>query len=113
MTAVTHRVTFVTPDGEETRVRVAEDEYLLDAGLAAGLDLPYRCRQGWCTTCASRLLEGSVDASEALRFYEEDEKAGFVLICSAYPRSDLVVETHRREAIREHRDRHGLPVSRG
>ena len=108
----THRVTFVTPDREVT-VDVAADEYILDAGVRAGLELPYMCLQGWCTTCAAKLLQGTVDPSEARRYFPQDQQAGFVLICSAYARSDLRLLTHQREAMREHRIAHGLPVPRG
>ena len=107
-----HLVTFVT-DGRETTVEVGEDEYLLDAAVAAGLDLPYMCLQGWCTTCAGRLLAGEVDQSEARRYYVQDQQAGFVLLCSAFARSDVRVLTHQKEAMRAHRATHRLPAPHG
>jgi len=100
-------------DGREVHVPVAEDEYLLDAGVGAGLNLPYMCLQGWCTTCAGRLLAGEVDQSEARRYYPEDRAAGFVLLCSAHARSDLRIQTHQKEAMRNHRQARGLPTPRG
>ncbi len=106
-------VTFVTPSGEEVRTEAAENEYLLDAAAAAGLELPFMCLQGWCTTCAGRILEGRVDQSEARRLYPEDEAAGFVLLCSAYPRSPLRIRTHQKEEMRAHRRQLGLPAPRG
>jgi ferredoxin len=108
----TYQVTFL---GGERPVRVAvrDDQYLLDAANEAGLDLPFMCLQGWCTTCAGRVLEGQVDQSEARRLYPQDEAAGFVLLCSAFPRSDLRILTHQREAMRAHRRAHGLPAPRG
>jgi len=107
-----HQVTFVSGD-REVSVAAAADEYLLDAAARAGLDLPYMCLQGWCTTCAGRLLYGAVDQSEARRLYPQDKAAGFVLLCSAYPRSDLRILTHQKAAIRAHRLAAGLPVPRG
>ena len=107
-----HQVTFIT-DGREMQVPVKEDQYLLDAGVEAGLDLPYMCLQGWCTTCAGRLLSGEVDQSEARRYYPEDRAAGFVLLCSAHARSDLRVQTHQKEEMRQHRKALGLPTPRG
>jgi len=107
-----HRVTFITADREVT-VEVGEDEYLLDAAVRAGLVLPYSCLQGWCTTCAGKILEGRVDQSEALRVYPQDEAAGFVLLCSAFARSDLRILTHQKDELREHRRALGLPTPRG
>ena len=108
----TYPVTFVT-DTREVRVEVADDRYLLDAANAAGLDLPFMCLQGWCMTCAGKILEGQVDQSEARRFYPQDAAAGFVLLCSAYPRSPLRILTHQKEAMRAHRRALGLPAPRG
>lgn len=108
----TYRATFVTAE-REVSIDVADDEYLLDAAARAGLELPYMCLQGWCTTCAARLLAGQVDQSEARRLFPEDVAAGFVLICSAYARSDVRLLTNQREAMKAHRLQTGLPVPRG
>jgi ferredoxin len=105
-------VTFVTPESE-ARVEVDEQEYLLDAAARAGLSLPYMCLQGWCTTCAGKILAGQVDQHEARRFYPQDAAAGFVLLCSAFPRSELRILTHQKEAMRAHRRAHGLPAPHG
>jgi ferredoxin len=107
-----YRVTFVS-EGRAVEIGVGEDQYLLDAAIDAGLDLPYMCLQGWCTTCAGRVLEGRVDQSEARRIFPEDEAAGFVLLCSAYPRSSLRILTHQKEEMRSHREALGLPTPRG
>lgn len=108
----TYQVTFVT-NGRELQTEAAEDEYLLNAAAAAGLELPYMCLQGWCTTCAGRVLEGKVDQSEALRVYPQDEAAGFVLLCSAFPRSNVRILTHQKEQLRALRRSFGLPAPRG
>ena len=108
----TYTVTFITGD-REVQAQAGANQYLLDAAVDAGLDLPYMCLQGWCTTCAGKVLEGQVDQSEALRVYPQDEAAGFVLLCSAYPRSDLKILTHQKEQIRSHRRALGLPAPRG
>ncbi len=119
LTTDSHLVTFVTDD-REVQVPVTEDKYLLDAGVEAGLDLPYMCLQGWCTTCAGRVLatpcvglSGTVDQSEARRIYPEDEAAGFVLLCSAYARTDVRIRTHQKDEMRQHRQARGLPTPRG
>lgn len=48
-------------EGEVHDLDVGKDEYILDAGLKAGLGLPYSCRDGNCTTCTGDLLDGEVD----------------------------------------------------
>jgi ferredoxin len=107
-----YHVTFVIGERDVT-IDVRDDQYLLVAAAAAGLELPHMCLQGWCTTCAGNLLEGKIDQSEALRIYPQDEVAGFVLLCSAYPRSDLRILTHQRDAMRILRRSLGLPAPRG
>jgi ferredoxin len=108
----TYQVTFVHGD-QEVRTEVADHQYLLNAGVEAGLDLPYMCLQGWCTTCAGRVLEGEFDQSEARRYYPQDRAAGFILLCSAYPCSDLRILTHQKEVMRAHRRKLGLPAPQG
>lgn len=81
-------------------MEVGAEEYLLDAGLRAGLDLPSLCLQGWCLTCAARVLEGQVDQSDSRRFYPEDREAGFALVCTGKPLSDLRLRTHQTTATR-------------
>ncbi|MFQ5705491.1 MAG: 2Fe-2S iron-sulfur cluster-binding protein [Gemmatimonadales bacterium] len=103
------RVSFVTPAGEHT-VTVSADEYLLSAASEAGIDLPSTCLQGWCVSCAGLIEEGEADQTEALRLYAEDIAAGYVLLCSAYPLSDLRIRTHQKEAMQQHRVAHGLPA---
>ena len=75
--------------------------------------LPSLCEQGWDLACAARVLEGRLDHADARRYYPADEKAGFALICTGRPLTDLRLRTHQSGAMREHRDRHGLPAPRG
>lgn len=105
-------MTYVTPAGEIV-ISVAADEDLLSAAALTGLDLPFTCLQGWCIGCAGRVEHGRVDQSDALRVYQEDIDAGFVLLCSARPKSDVRVRTHQKDAMRRHRRKHGLPVPGG
>jgi ferredoxin len=109
----TYHVTFVTPDGKEVRTQACDEEYLLDVAAQAGLELPYMCLQGWCITCAGKILEGSVDQHEARRLYPQDVAAGYVLLCSAFARSNLRILTHQKEQMRAHRRAYGLPAPHG
>lgn len=78
-------------EGETHEITVEEDEYILDAGLDSGLDLPFSCREGNCTTCTGELLEGEVNQSDGMALDKEDKEEGYVLLCSAYPRDECRV----------------------
>ncbi len=108
-----YQVTFRVPDGTEQTIPVREGEHVLDAALEAGLDLPFGCLQGWCLSCAARLVRGEMNQQDSRRYYREDREAGFVLPCTGRPESDLVLETHARDAMRQNRERHHLPFPRG
>lgn len=108
----TYQVTLII-ENEEYSLEVREDETILEAALQADFDLPYLCLQGWCTTCAGKLLEGEVDNSQAFRYFPEDAEAGYILLCSAFPRSNLQILTHQKAAMREFRRSKKLPAPRG
>lgn len=107
------RVRFRLPDGSEHTLDIDEDTHILDAALTAGLDLPYSCLQGWCLTCAARIVAGHIDQHDSRRYFPQDRAEGFALLCTGKPRSDCVLEPHARDAMRRARDRHRLPYPRG
>lgn len=78
-------VATVVSDGIRTEVPMQDGETVLDAALRAGLDLPYSCRGGMCSTCRARVAEGAVrmDVNYGLEPWETE--AGYVLTCQAHP----------------------------
>jgi ferredoxin len=72
---------------------------ILDVALERGMDLPFGCRMGSCGMCAARLLEGRIDQSRQIFLTEEQQRAGFVLLCQAHPLSDVVVRVCTNEEI--------------
>ena len=78
-------------DGKRREVPVAEGEAILDAALRAGVDLPFACKGGMCSTCRAKLVEGeaAMDVNYSLEPWEL--KAGFILTCQAKPVSQKVV----------------------
>lgn len=67
---------------------------LLGAGLKAGYYMPYSCRQGVCSSCKCKIIEGVVDFGDASSTYltDEERKQGYVLVCQAKALSDVVLE---------------------
>ena len=78
-------------DGKRREVPVAEGEAVLDAALRAGMDLPFACKGGMCSTCRARLVEGSAEMEVNYSLEPWELKAGFILTCQAKPTSDRVV----------------------
>jgi ring-1,2-phenylacetyl-CoA epoxidase subunit PaaE len=78
-------------DGKRREVPVAEGEAILDAALRAGMDLPFACKGGMCSTCRAKLVEGEAQMEVNYSLEEWELKAGFILTCQARPVSDRVV----------------------
>lgn len=63
---------------------------VLDAAEDAGLDLPYSCRGGVCSTCRTRVLQGAVDMLENSSLDDWEVDNGYVLACQAVPNTSTL-----------------------
>lgn len=76
---------FNKAEGIDQTVEVPDDRYILETTEEQGMELPYSCRQGVCSTCTVKMIEGTVDQSEGSYLNEEQIAQGYVLICIAHP----------------------------
>ncbi|MGV0746925.1 2Fe-2S iron-sulfur cluster-binding protein [Mycolicibacter minnesotensis] len=78
----------VTLDGQTHRLCWPKSRNLVDVMLAAGLDVPFSCREGNCGSCAATVVEGQVDLGNAAILEPEDIAGGLFLACQARPLSN-------------------------
>lgn len=98
----TYTVTIHHRDSNRTyTVDVPADRYILQTAENQAADLPFSCRNGACTTCAVRILEGEVYQPEAMGLSPDLRRQGYALLCVSYPRSDLRVETQDEDEVYE------------
>jgi len=91
----------IQPSGHQFSVE--RGQTVLEAALAAGLNLPYGCRNGACGACKGKVLSGRVDHGEAQAgaLSNEDRKQGLALFCCAKPLEDLVIEVREIAAVKD------------
>ena len=96
--APTHKVTVLSKKtGESFSINVPNDRYIFHVFEEAGIDLPVinklkMCRQGCCTICCVKVLEGKVKMEAPLGLLKDMRDAGYALSCCSIPKSDVTCE---------------------
>jgi ring-1,2-phenylacetyl-CoA epoxidase subunit PaaE len=79
-------------DETETHFELAENgKSLLDAAIDAGMDAPYSCKGGVCTSCMAKVTEGTVKMDANYALTDKEISNGFILCCQAHPTSEKLV----------------------
>lgn len=78
--------------GQERRLTLSPNQTLLEAGLAAGLPMPFSCGMGGCGACKVRVLEGEVEMEEPNCMSAEEHAQGYALACVSRACSAVTVQ---------------------
>lgn len=78
-------IAHVTFDGSAYDLPIRQGETIIDAGLRAGLELPFSCRGGMCCTCRAKLVSGEVRMDTNYSLEPWEMQAGYVLTCQSHP----------------------------
>ena len=79
-------------DDEEYEFELGSDgKDILQAGIDAGVDLPFSCKGGVCSTCRAKVLEGEASMKLNYSLLDEEVEAGYILTCQAHPKSEKLV----------------------
>lgn len=76
--------------GDSYQIQVDQKQTILGAGLEAGIDPPFACQMGICTTCRAKLLEGTVHMDETEGLTNDELDQNYILTCQAHPRSATI-----------------------
>lgn len=77
--------------GQERLVELEDGDTILTTAMRAGMDPPFSCQLGACSTCRAKLIEGTVrmDANDVLT--ESEVAEGYILTCQSHPTSERIV----------------------
>ncbi len=85
-----HTKISILVDSEETTFEMSQKQTLLEAALKQGLDVPYSCQGGICSSCICRITEGAAEMKKNQILNESEVAEGLTLACQAYPTTTTI-----------------------
>ena len=85
--------------GQNYEFQAESDQYILQSAEEKGIELPFSCRNGVCTTCAVRVQSGNLEQPEAMGLSSDLKKQGYALMCVSCPASDITAETQDEDEV--------------
>ena len=77
-------------DDEETTFEMSQKQTVLDAALKQGIDAPYSCQGGICSSCLARVTSGTAEMTKNSILTDNEIASGLILTCQAHPTSDTI-----------------------
>jgi ring-1,2-phenylacetyl-CoA epoxidase subunit PaaE len=78
-------------DGEKVQFNLkTKGKSILEASIQEGLDAPYSCKGGVCSTCKAKLVSGTAHMNMNYVLTDREVEAGYILTCQAHPTSEEV-----------------------
>jgi ring-1,2-phenylacetyl-CoA epoxidase subunit PaaE len=84
------KVTTIIDETETTFELTKDGESILNTAIDHGVDAPYSCKGGICTSCKAKLIEGTVEMTANYALTDKEVKNGFILACQSHPTSEVV-----------------------
>ena len=85
-----HSKITVLVDDEETTFEMSQKQTILEAALKQGVDAPYSCQGGICSSCMARVTVGTAEMKKNSILTDKELAEGLVLTCQAHPTSDTI-----------------------
>jgi len=82
-----HTKITVLVDDEETTFEMSQKQTILDAALKQGIDAPYSCQGGICSSCLARVSKGTAEMKKNSILSDKEVADGLILTCQAHPTS--------------------------
>jgi ring-1,2-phenylacetyl-CoA epoxidase subunit PaaE len=88
------QVSFVMDGRRRSFTMRTDEESILDAAARAGIELPFSCKAGVCSTCRTKLVSGKVELMENHALEDWELEQGFILACQAHARTPAIELTY-------------------